>query len=136
MTEAAPDNQSTVITIRIFIVAAALLVAGALAAVWFAIPGPDTRHLLVSPSGTRSIELAELCQPMGCRRVTIADITQPDGSHRRTGCLPQRAETTPLFHTVTARWSAGEDSVAIDFIPAEGPSGSMTIVLADCILTE
>ena len=132
----APDNQPTVITIRIFIIAAVLLIVGAMAAVWFAIPGPDTRHLLVSPSGTKSLDMAELCTPVGCNRVTVLDISQPDGSHRRTGCPPQRAETVPLFHEVTASWSADETSVDIAYTPKEGAPGTMTIRLADCILTE
>lgn len=131
-----PDNQSTVITIRIFIVAAVLLIVGAMAAVWFSIPGPDTRHLLVSPSGTKSLDMAELCSPVGCNRVTVLDVTQPDGSHIRSGCPPQRAETVPLFHELTASWPADETSVTLDFTPKEGAPGQMTIALADCILTE
>jgi hypothetical protein len=131
-----PDNRRALITIRIFIVAAVVLIASAVAAVWFSIPGPDTKHVLVSPSGMRSIEMTELCTPMGCKRVTIADEIQPDGSHLRTGCLPQRAETTPLFNKVIATWSGSEESVTIDFTPAKGPAGTMTIVLSNCILTE
>lgn len=131
-----PDNQSTVITIRIFIVAAVLLIVGAMAAVWFSIPGPDTRHLLVSPSGSKSLDMAELCSPVGCNRVTVLDVTQPDGSHLRSGCPPQRAETVPLFHEVTATWSADETSVDIAYAPKDGAPGRMTIRLADCILTE
>lgn len=131
-----PENQTSVLTIRIFIVAAVLLMLSAVAALWFAIPTPDTTHVLVSPSGDRFLEMSEVCQPMGCKRVTIADELQPDGTHLRTGCLPQRAETTPLFDKVTAIWSASEDSVTIDFTPANGQPGTMTIVLANCILTQ
>jgi|GEM_PF-1808604 hypothetical protein len=138
MTQEQPEAEKrrALITIRIFIIAGVALVASAAAALWFAMPPPDTRHVLAAPSGQRSVELSERCTPMGCQRVTIADVIQPDGSHRRSGCLPQRAETTPLFATVTGRWSAAEDSVTVDFIPLAGPSGTMTIVLADCILPE
>ncbi|MCS6758599.1 MAG: hypothetical protein MO852_05810 [Candidatus Devosia euplotis] len=75
--------------------------------------------MLVSPSGKRSIEMAKLCQPMGCKHITIADEIQPDGSHLRTGCLPQRAETTPVLDKIAASWSASEDSMVIDFTPRQ-----------------
>ena len=138
MTHQQPQSEqhTSRTTIRIFIVAAVVLLISAVAALWFAVPAADTRHVLVSPSGNRSLEMSELCQPMGCKRITIADELQPDGTHLRTGCLPQRAETTPLFDTLTAEWSSSEDSVTIEFTPANGPSGTMTIVLANCILAE
>lgn len=131
-----PEQHTSVITIRIFIVAAVVLMLSAVAAVWFAMPGPNAMHVLVSPSGNRSLEMSEVCQPMGCKRTTIADELQSDGTHLRTGCLPQRPETTPLFDKLTAIWSTSEDSVTIDFTPANGPPGTMTIVLANCILTQ
>lgn len=129
-----PGNRQALVTVRIFIIAGLALIVSAVAAIWFAMPAPGTSHVLVSPSGNASIDLSEQCTPMGCQRITIADIAQPDGTHRRSGCLPQRAETTPLFTTVSARWSAAEDSVTVDFTPAAGQPGTMTIVLADCIL--
>jgi len=131
-----PGDRRARVTVRIFIIAGIALIASAVAAIWFAMPDPGTSHVLVSPSGKASIALSEQCTPMGCQRLAIADISQPDGTHRRTGCLPQRAETPPLFAPVSARWSATEDSVTIAFTPAAGQPGAMTIVLADCILPE
>ena len=138
MTTKGPEagNRRALVIVRIFIVAGIALIVSAVAAIWFAIPGPQTSHVLVSPSGARSVELSEQCTPMGCQRLTIAEISQPDGRHLRTGCLPQHAQTTPLFGTVAAFWSADEDRVTVDFTPVEGPSGTMIIVLADCILPD
>ncbi|OYX12397.1 MAG: hypothetical protein B7Z15_10010 [Rhizobiales bacterium 32-66-8] len=132
----APDNQPTGITMPVFILVAVLVIAAALTAVWFAIPGPDTRQRLVSPSGTRVIELAELCTPNGCNRVAVLDVTRPDGSHIRTGCPLERAGLTPLFAAVTAAWSPAEDRIDIAYVAATGPTGTVTIVTADCTQTE
>ena len=132
----APDNQPSGITMPVFILVAVLVIAAAFTAVWFAIPGPDTRHRLVSPSGTRVIELAELCTPNGCSRVAILDVTQPDGSHIRTGCPLERPGLTPLFADVTATWTTSEDSVDIAYAAATGPTGTITIATADCVETE
>jgi hypothetical protein len=132
----APDNQPTGITMPVFVVVAVLVIAAAFAAVWFAIPGPDTKHRLVSPSGTKTIELAELCTPNGCNRVAILDVVKPDGSHVRTGCPLERSGLTPLFADVTATWTPVEDGVDIAYGAATGPTGTITIPLADCTATE
>lgn len=132
----APDNQPTGITTPVFILVAVLVIAAAFTAVWFAIPGPDTKHRLASPSGTKVIELAELCTPNGCSRVAVLDAAQPDGSHIRTGCPVEHAGQTPLFATVAAAWTPAEDSVDIAYTAATGPAGTITIRLADCTATE
>ena len=132
----APDNQPTGITLPVFILVTVLVVAAAFTAVWFAIPGPDTKHRLVSPSGTKVIELAELCGPNGCNRVAVLDVVRPDGSHLRTGCPLERSGQTPLFAEVTATWTPTEDSVDIAYVAASGPTGTVTIPLADCTATQ
>lgn len=132
----APDNQPTGIRLRHFIVVAALVVVAAFVAVWFAIPGPDTQHRLVSPSGNRVIELAELCTPNGCNRVAILDQTQADGTHLRTGCPLTLSGPAPLFAEITSKWSPLEDSVTIDYSSGSGPAGSLTIGIAQCTQTE
>jgi hypothetical protein len=131
-----PDNQPTGITLPVFILVAVLVIVGAFAAVWFAIPGPDTKHRLVSPSGNKVIELAELCGPNDCNRVAVLDITEPDGSHTRTFCPLERSGMTPLFAEVTATWTTTEDSVDIAYVAATGPTGTVTIATADCTQTE
>lgn len=132
----APDNQPTGIRLRWFVVVAVLVIAGAFAAVWFAIPGPDTRHRLVSPSGAKAIELAELCSPNGCNRVAILDQTQADGTHLRTDCPLAVSGSTPLFAELAANWSPSEDSLVIDYVSASGSTGSLTIETAECTQTE
>ena len=132
----APDNQPTGITLRVFILVAVLMIVAAFAAVWFAIPGPDTKHRIVSPSGTKTIELAELCTPNGCNRVAILDVVRPDGSHIRTGCPLEHPGPTALFADVTATWTSAEDSVDLAYVAATGPTGTITIPLADCTATE
>lgn len=134
--DSAPDNQPTGITMPVFILVAVLVIAAAFTAVWFAIPGPDTKHRLVSPSGTRVIELAELCTPNGCNRVAVLDVVQPDGSHLRTGCPLERSGLTPLFATVTATWTPAENSIDIAYVAATGPAGTITLATADCTQTE
>ena len=132
----APDNQPTGITMPVFLLVAVLVIAAAFAAVWFAIPGPDTKHRIVSPSGTKVIELAELCTPNGCSRVAILDVVKPDGTHVRTGCPLERSGLTPLFAEVTATWTSAEDSVNLAYAAATGPTGTITIPLAACTATE
>ena len=132
----APDNQPTGITLPVFILVAVLVIAGAFTAVWFAIPGPDTKHRLVSPSGNKVIELAELCGPNGCNRVAVLDVANPDGSHIRTFCPLEQSGLTPLFANVTATWTPAEDSVDLAYVAATGPTGTITIPLADCTATE
>jgi hypothetical protein len=132
----APDNQPTGITMPVFIVVAVLVIAAAFAAVWFAIPGPDTKHRIVSPSGDKVIELAELCGPNGCDRVAVLDITEPDGSHVRTFCPLEQSGVTPLFANVTATWTSSEDSVDIAYVAATGPTGTISLATADCTQTE
>lgn len=134
--DSAPDNQPTGITVPVFILVAVLVIAAAFTAVWFAIPGPDTKHRLVSPSGAKVIELAELCTPNGCNRVAVLDVIKPDGSHIRTFCPLERSGLTPLFADVIATWSPAEDSIDIAYIAATGPAGTVTIPLADCTATQ
>lgn len=132
----APDNQPSGITLPMFILVAVMIVAGAMAAVWFAFPAPDNLHKLVAPSGTKVIELGELCGQTGCSRVAILDVTQPDGSHVRTGCPLAPSSLTPLFAKVIATWSSTEDRVDIDYAAASGPTGRLTFVMAECTQTE
>lgn len=132
----APDNQPSGITLPMFIAAAVIVIAAAMAAVWFAFPSPDTLHRLVSPSGDKVIELGELCGDTQCSRVAILDVTQPDGAHLRTGCPLDNAGTTPLFAEVSATWSAPEDSVEIAYTAETGSTGTIAITLAACTQTQ
>ena len=132
----APDNQPSGITLPMFIGAAVVVIAAAMAAVWFAFPAPDTLHRLVSPSGTKLIELGELCGETQCSRVAILDVTQPDGTHVRTGCPLDRPEPDPLFADVSATWSPSEDSIEIAYVAETGLTGSIAIPLAACTATE
>jgi hypothetical protein len=132
----APDNQPSGITLPMFIAAAVVVIAAAMAAVWFAFPAPDTLHKLASPSGTKVIELGELCGENQCSRVAILDVTQADGTHLRTGCLLDRPEATPLFSEVSATWSPTEDRVDIGYTAETGSTGSITLELANCTQTQ
>ena len=126
----APDNQETGIPLWGFVAGAAVLIVAAFAAVWFMFPAPDTRHDLVSPSGAARIELAELCDA-SCNRVAILDV-----GGTRTGCPLALEGNRPLFADVTAAWSADESSAVLDYVAEDGSTGSLTIVRADCILTQ
>jgi hypothetical protein len=132
----APDNQPTGIRLGSFIIVAVVVIIGAFAAVWFAIPGPDTQHRLVSPSGTRVIELAELCSPNGCSRVAILDQIRADGTHLRTGCPLAISGPDPLFDEIASNWSSSEESVTVDYASDSGSTGSLTIDTALCTQTE
>jgi hypothetical protein len=126
-----PDNQESGVPLWAFLLGAGALIAAALAAVWFMFPGPDTRHDLVSPSGGNRIELGELCGSGGCSRVAILD-----AGGVRTGCPLQVEGNVPLFAQVEATWSADESAVVLDYAAANGETGSVTIALSDCTLTQ
>lgn len=132
----APDNQPSGITLPMFIGVAVVVIAAAMAAVWFAFPAPDTLHKLASPSGTRVIELGELCGETQCSRVAVLDVTQPDGTHIRTGCPIDESAVTPLFTEVAATWSTSEDEVEIAYVAATGVSGTIALQIADCTQTQ
>lgn len=132
----APDNQPSGITLPIFALVAVMVIAAAMAAIWFAFPAPDNLHRLVSPSGTKVIELGELCTGDRCSRVAILDVTQPDGTHIRTGCPLAPSSLTPLFANVTATWSAVEDRVDVAYVAETGPTGTLAFILAECTQTE
>ncbi len=127
----APDNQESGVPLWGFVAGAAVLIAAAFAAVWVMFPAPDTRHDLVSPSGAARIELGELCGDAGCDRVAILDV-----GGVRTGCPLTVAGNRPLFHDVTADWSADESRVLLNYVAEDGGTGSLTIDRADCIITQ
>ena len=124
------QGQQTGIPLWAFVLGAAVVVVAAFAAVWFALPGPDTRHRLVSPSGNAVLELAELCTDNGCNRVAIFE-----AAGTRTGCPLDLPGNRPLFVDVTAHWT-GEGSVDIAHIGADGTVGAITFTRAGCTLTQ
>lgn len=127
----APDNQESGVPLWGFVAGAAVLIAALFAAVWFMFPAPDTRHDLVSPSGTARIELGELCGDTACVRVAILDV-----AGIRTKCpLPIEGDR-PLFAEVTAIWSADESRVALNYVAGDGGTGSLTIERASCTITQ
>ena len=130
------EQQRSSVPVWAFLLASIVLVVVAFAAVWFAIPGPDTSNRLVSPSGNASIELGELCGDAACTRVAILEITAADGAKTRTGCPLTLAGTTPLFADVSALWAADETSVQLAYTSSTGTPGELTINLADCTLTD
>lgn len=123
-------NQETGIPLWAFIAGAAVVVAGAFAAVWFALPGPDTRHRLVSPSGQAALELGELCTDNGCNRVAIFEANSV-----RTGCPLDLPGNRPLFGTVSAQWAPDDTSVAIAYSSPDG-QGTVTFASAECTQTQ
>lgn len=127
----APDNQETGVPLWAFAAGAAAVIAVAFAAVWFMFPAPDTRHDLVSPSGAARIELGELCGETGCDRVAVLDV-----GGTRTGCPLPLEGNRPLFADVTAAWAADESSVVLDYVAADGGSGSLTIDRSACTITD
>jgi hypothetical protein len=124
------QGQETGISRWAFILGAAVVVVGAFAAVWFALPGPDTRHRLVSPSGQAALELAELCTDNGCNRVAIFEF-----AGTRTGCPLDIPGNRPVFVDVTAHW-ASDEIVDIAHIAADGTAGAITFARAECTLTQ
>lgn len=125
------DNQETGIPLWGFVAGAALLIGAAFAAVWFMFPGPDSRHDIVSPSGAARIELGELCAEVGCSRVAVLD-----QGGMRSGCPLALPGNQPLFMDVIATWTADESRVDLAYVSAQGDTGSVTILLAECTLTE
>jgi hypothetical protein len=131
-----PDNQPSGITLPMFIGAAVVVIGAAMAAVWFAFPAPDTTGRVVSLSGTKVLELGELCGETQCSRVAILDVTQPDGTHIRTGCPLDHPGNKPLFVQMEGLWSPEEDSIGIAYVMADGTRGDITIATKDCTLTQ
>ncbi len=127
----APDNQESGVPLWGFLVGAAVLIVGAMTAIWFMFPGPDTRHDLASPSGAARLELAELCGDGGCDRVAILDV-----GGARSGCPLTLDGNRPLFTEVTAAWSADESSIELSYVAEDGAKGSLTIARADCTTTQ
>jgi hypothetical protein len=101
--------------------------------IWFAIPGPDTRHRLVSPSGRVVLDIGERCEQGTCARVIVSEETPTDGVTQRFGCAVPLTEQRPMLVTAQATWSADEGSVDIDYADAAGVGGTFTLVLGrDC----
>lgn len=126
-----PDNEETGIPAWGFALGAAVVVIGAFATIWFMFPGPDNRYDVVSPSGAARIELGELCTETTCNRVAILD-----RSGARSGCSLSLEGNRPLFDAITTRWSADETAVELTYIAQTGETGTVSITLADCTLTQ
>ncbi len=128
---ARPDDVG--ISATTFFIIAALVVAGIGAAVWFAIPGTDTRHQLPAPSGRSLMDIGEQCHESGCARAIVYEHTLSDGRRERAGCPISIEARVPIFVTVTATWSADETSVLLDYTEAVGRRGTLTVTpAADC----
>lgn len=128
---AAPNNQESGVPLWAFVAVTAALVVAAFVAVWFMFPAPDTRHDLVSPSGGARIELGELCGDASCERVAILD-----RQGIRAKCPLALPGNRPLFADVRAAWSDDETSVMLDHVAENGSTGSLTIALVDCTITQ
>lgn len=125
------DQQKTGIPMWAYSVGAAALIAAAFVAIWFMVPGPDSRLDVVSPSGAVRIELGELCAEVGCSRVAVLD-----KGGLRSGCPLAIPGNTPLFKQITPTWTTDEDMVTLDYVSALGETGTVVIDLAECTLTE
>jgi hypothetical protein len=116
------------LTTRHFWLIAVAVVAVIGAAIWFSIPGPDTRHDLRSPSGSVLLQIAEDCQGNVCRRVIIHEA---DGV--RTGCSVRIPGPEPVFVTVTADWRGDESGATLQYADGDGTRGELPLVFAtDC----
>lgn len=124
------EGQDTGIPLWAFLLGAGIVVAGAFAAVWFALPGPDTRHRLVSPSGQAALELGELCTDNGCNRVAVFE-----AAGTRTGCPLDLPGNRPVFADVVAYWAPDDSFVDLAFVGADGTPGAITFTRAQCTLT-
>lgn len=120
----------------LFWLAAAALIGGIGAIIWFAIPGVDARHRLVSPSGTTTLELGEVCAEAICTRLAVVETTAADGTKLRRGCPIALPQTVPVLRQVDPRWAANETGIAIAFSDAAGEGGRLTLDFArDCPLS-
>lgn len=119
-----------------FFTAAAAVVVGIAAVIWFAIPDIDARHRFVSPSGRIALEVGESCPNGACTRVIVVE-ERRDGDRVRRGCPVPITETRPMLVNAQPLWSADERSVEISYADAEGIGGSFTLELeTDCTITE
>jgi hypothetical protein len=115
-------------TVVLFVVIAAII--------WFAIPGPDARHRLISPSGRIVLEVGENCTEDGCTRVIVSETTVADGTKSRLGCTVPLTDLRPVLLNIHPRWAADERTVDIAHADAEGVGGTFTLVLErDCTIT-
>lgn len=126
------DNEPSSISPWAFGLGAVVIVGAAMAAIWFAFPGPDTKLRLVAPSGHAALELGELCPDGGCSRVAIFETAAEDGTPLRTGCSFDLPGNTPLFASVIPTWAPDESSVKIAYAAGE----SITFRKADCTITQ
>lgn len=124
------DNQESGLTLPLFIGLAVLVIVGAGAAIWFALPGPDTDLRLVSPSGRSALELGELCSEVACNRVAILEL---EGV--RTGCPLQLPGSVPLLGSVAATWSEDESAVSVAYGVPPGQTGTLEFSAQTCTLT-
>lgn len=108
------------------------LLLAVLVGVWLAIPGPDTRHDLVAPSGAARLELAELCGPDACTRVAIFERRTGSEAERRA-CPMELVGAEPLFADVAVQWSAEEDMVQVDYRSETGATGRLAFTFSDCL---
>jgi len=119
----------------LFWLAAAALIGGIGAIIWFAIPGVDARHRLVSPSGTTTLELGEVCAEAICTRLAVVETTAADGTKLRRGCPIELQQTVPVLLKIDPLWTADETGVEIVFSGAAGEGGRLTLDFTrDCTL--
>ncbi|MFY8032293.1 MAG: hypothetical protein ACOVO5_10715 [Devosia sp.] len=119
----------------LFWLSAAAVIGGIGAVIWFAIPGVDARHRLVSPSGKVVLDLGEVCANAVCTRVAVVETTAADGAKLRRGCPIALQQTIPVLLKVDPRWTADETGVEIDFSGADGEGGRLTLDFTrDCTL--
>jgi hypothetical protein len=127
MAERRKDVQSPLTGLQFWLIAVGVVLTIG-AAIWVAIPGPDTRHDLRSPSGRVLLQIAEDCDGSVCRRVVIHE-----AGGARHGCPVDIAGGEPAFVTVTASWSANESEVTLDYADGVGKRGELRFVPArDC----
>jgi hypothetical protein len=124
MAEPRKDIQSPLTALQFWLIALGTVLAIG-AGIWFAIPGPDTRHDLRSPSGRVLLQIAEECGQGACRRVIIHE-----AGGVRSACPVTIAGGEPVFATVTATWSSDETEVTLDYADAIGKRGVLTLTPA------
>jgi hypothetical protein len=115
-------------TVALFFIIAAII--------WFAIPGADSRHRFVAPSGSIVLDIGEKCGEIECTRIIIGEETAADGTKTRFGCNVPLTEQRPVLLNAYPLWTADESAVDIVYADADGVGGKFTLVLdRDCTIS-
>lgn len=133
MIESSYQRQNDTLSLWAFLAVTIVVVAGLLALIWVGLPGPDSHHRLVSPSGNRILDIDESCGEFACSRGIAVHAVEAGIEGAGRTCSFAIATSRPIFTHVEAGWSDDEQAVALTFTDGGGQTTSVALDFAsDC----